>query len=61
MPEIIMPTVAGLNTPDVEVPRYRAGTASLLAQSISTTRELECRLAVDGELRETTAQADIEA
>ena len=56
-----MPTVAGLNTPDVEVPRYRAGTASLLAQSISTTRELECRLAVDGELRETTAQADIEA
>ena len=56
-----MPTVAGLNTPDVEVPRYRAGTASLLAQSISTTRELERRLAADGELRETTAQADIEA
>ncbi|GEM_PF-1790725 len=56
-----MPTVSGLNTPDVEVPRYRAGTASLLAQSISTTREFERRLAVDGELRETTAQSDIEA
>ncbi len=56
-----MPTVAGLNTPDVEVPRYRAGTADLLAQSIVTTRELGRRLAADGDLRELTAQSDIEA
>ena len=56
-----MPTVAGLNTPDVEVPRYRAGTADLLAQSIVTTRVLERRLGVNGDLREPTAQSDLES
>ena len=49
MAEFIMPTAARLNAPDVEVARYRAGTASLLAQSILMTGELERRLGADGE------------
>jgi len=53
--------VASLNSADVEVARYRAGTASLLAQSILMTGELERRLGVDDELRERTTQSDPEA
>ena len=61
MPEIILPTVAGLNTPDLEIVRYRSGAASLVAQSIVTTRELERRSGVDGDLREPTALSDLES
>ena len=56
-----MPTAARLNTPDVEVARYRAGTASLLAQSIPMTRELERRLGVDSESWEAATQSGPEA
>lgn len=56
-----MPTVAGRNTPDVEVARYRAGTASLLAQSIQMTRELEQRFGVDGESWEPATESELEA
>ena len=46
--------------PSVEVARYRGGTASQLAQSVLMTGELERRLGVDDELRETSTQSDLE-
>ena len=41
--------------------RYRAGTASLLAQSIQMTRELEQRFGVDGESWEPATESELEA
>ena len=45
----------------VEVARYRAGMADLLAGSVSTTRDLEGSLGDAGGVLEATAQADLEA
>jgi len=60
MAEFIMPTAARINAPVVEVARYRAGTASLLAKSIAMTGELERRFGVDGESWEASSQSDLE-
>ena len=45
----------------VEVARYRAGTADLLARSVSTTRDLERSLGDPGDVLEVMGQADLEA
>lgn len=56
-----MPTAARLNAPDGEVARYRAGTASLLAQSIPMTGELERRFAVNGKSWEPATESELDA
>ncbi len=55
-----MPTAARIIAPVVEVARYRAGIASLLAQSIQMTRELEQRFGVDGESWEPATESELE-
>ena len=60
LPVPIMPTTADPDTPHTEIARYRAGTAGLLAQSISTTRDLERSLDVNVGTPEFAVRSDLE-